>query len=108
MKSFMTSVRARSASALIRKSGANRRAFTSSAQHGGGEGRRRARVLVVGTGRMGKIRASCVYSNPRFELCGIVDPEISGAVQLAEQYGVRATSNPMVATDGEPSTILFS
>lgn len=48
-----------------------------------------ARVVVVGSGRMGQIRSELLYSNPRFELCGIVDEEVSAAEQLASKYGVR-------------------
>ena len=48
----------------------------------------RARVLVVGSGRMGHIRSSLLFANPRFELAGIVDVNYNGARELAETYRV--------------------
>jgi predicted dehydrogenase len=48
-----------------------------------------ARVLVAGAGRMGKIRASLVQSNPRLELAGIVDPIWENGKALADVHGVR-------------------
>lgn len=50
---------------------------------------RRAKVIVVGSGRMGHIRSSLIYANPRFELCGIVDVNMQGASEMAEMFGVR-------------------
>jgi predicted homoserine dehydrogenase-like protein len=49
---------------------------------------RPARVVVVGSGRMGHIRSSLVRANPRFELVGIVDTAMEGAERLAETYRV--------------------
>lgn len=49
----------------------------------------RARVLVVGSGRMGQIRASLLQANPRFDVQGVVDTHFDGARQLADKYGVR-------------------
>ena len=51
----------------------------------------RAKVLVVGSGRMGNIRSSLIYANPKFELAGVVDINYDGAAQLAETYGVSST-----------------
>jgi len=45
-----------------------------------------ARVLVVGSGRMGHIRARALYGNPRIQLCGIVDKNIRQAKALSELY----------------------
>lgn len=50
---------------------------------------RKARVVVMGSGRMGKIRASLLRANPRFEVKGIVDTNYIGAQNLADKYGVR-------------------
>ena len=50
---------------------------------------RPARVIVVGSGRMGQIRTSLLRSSPRFELCGIVDTAFQGAENLAKKYRVR-------------------
>jgi myo-inositol 2-dehydrogenase/D-chiro-inositol 1-dehydrogenase len=47
-----------------------------------------ARVLLVGSGRMGHIRAKALYSNPRIQLCGIVDSNIEQVKPLSELYGV--------------------
>jgi len=54
--------------------------------------RRRARVVLVGAGRMGRIRARAVYSNPRLELAGIVDNNLDGrpARDLGGTYRVSA------------------
>ena len=49
-----------------------------------------ARVLLIGSGRMGHIRASAIYGNPRYEFCGIVDTNVDGAAaKLGELYRVR-------------------
>lgn len=48
----------------------------------------RARVAVVGSGRMGQIRTSLLRANPRFSLAGIVDTHRASAQALGEQYGV--------------------
>ena len=48
----------------------------------------RACVLLVGSGRMGQIRAKAIYANPRFELCGIVDSNVDAAAKLGEMYHV--------------------
>ena len=48
----------------------------------------RARVLLVGSGRMGHIRANAIYSNPRFEFCGIVDANVNEAEKLGAVYQV--------------------
>lgn len=48
----------------------------------------RARVVVVGSGRMGHIRSALLYANPRFDLAGIVDVNFDGALDLAQSYQV--------------------
>eukprot|EP00584_Thalassiosira_punctigera_P027589 CAMPEP_0172580250 /NCGR_PEP_ID=MMETSP1067-20121228/139662_1 /TAXON_ID=265564 ORGANISM="Thalassiosira punctigera, Strain Tpunct2005C2" /NCGR_SAMPLE_ID=MMETSP1067 /ASSEMBLY_ACC=CAM_ASM_000444 /LENGTH=365 /DNA_ID=CAMNT_0013372987 /DNA_START=195 /DNA_END=1292 /DNA_ORIENTATION=+ len=45
-----------------------------------------ARVLLVGSGRMGHIRAKAIYSNPRFEFCGVVDSNVEEAAKLGGIY----------------------
>jgi len=50
----------------------------------------RARVILVGSGRMGQIRASLLFANPRFEISGIVDSDMSAASNLADVYSVSA------------------
>jgi predicted homoserine dehydrogenase-like protein len=55
---------------------------------------RRAKVVVVGSGRMGQIRSSLIYANPRFELCGIVDVNMEGASAMADMFGVRNKQCP--------------
>ena len=47
-----------------------------------------ARVLLVGSGRMGNIRAQCIFSNPRFEFAGIVDENPIAAKPMADVYRV--------------------
>ena len=41
------------------------------------------RVLLMGSGWMGNIRAAAMYSNPRFDLCGVVDSNVDEAAKLA-------------------------
>jgi predicted dehydrogenase len=48
----------------------------------------KARVLVVGCGRMGQIRAALARANPRFDLCGVVDHDIEKAQGIADQVDV--------------------
>jgi hypothetical protein len=60
----------------------------------------RARVVVVGSGRMGSIRASMLYANPRFDLAGIVDLNWNGAKALADTYQVR-TNEILLCKGGE-------
>ena len=50
---------------------------------------KQARVLLVGSGRMGNIRAKAIYSNPRFEFAGVIDENISAAKLLADEFRVR-------------------
>ena len=51
-----------------------------------------ARLLLIGTGCMGKIRANVIHCNPHTTLCGIVEPNNinynSTAQELAELYMV--------------------
>lgn len=68
-------------------SGSKRAAFSSTARRLGRP--KRAKVIVVGSGRMGHIRSSLVYANPRFELCGIVDTNIDAAANMADTFSVR-------------------
>lgn len=49
-------------------------------------------MLLVGSGRMGRIRAKAAFSNPRFEIAGVVDQNVNGAKQLADLYRVRSYS----------------
>ena len=51
----------------------------------------KARLLLVGTGTMGKIRAKVMAMNPRIELCGIIDSvDYQGAQRLASMYSTKA------------------
>lgn len=45
-----------------------------------------ARVLLVGSGRMGHIRAKALYGNPRIQLCGIIDTNMEQTKALSELY----------------------
>ncbi len=47
-----------------------------------------ARVLLVGSGRMGHIRAKAMYSNPRIDLVGVVDSNLNEAARLGGVYHV--------------------
>ena len=50
----------------------------------------RTRLILVGTGRMGAIRAQAMFSNPKIELCGVCDVNLSAAESLARTYSVSA------------------
>lgn len=52
--------------------------------------RRRVRVLLVGTGRMGAIRAKILYANPKFDFLGVCDINLSAAKKLADVYSAQA------------------
>jgi len=54
---------------------------------------RRAKVVVVGSGRMGQIRSSLLFANPRFELAGVVDVNFDGAANLAQSFRTRPYEN---------------
>ena len=48
-----------------------------------------AKLLLIGSGCMGKIRASVIHCNPNTTLCGIVDDiNYDSAFELAELYMV--------------------
>ena len=49
---------------------------------------RQARVLLVGSGRMGNIRAKALYSSPKFDFCGVVDSNVDEAAKLGDMYRV--------------------
>jgi len=51
----------------------------------------KARVLVLGSGRMGLIRCSILRGNPRFDVRGVVDTNPAAAKTLADKYGVSDT-----------------
>lgn len=65
--------------------------------------KRRAQVLLVGTGRMGQIRAKILHSNPRVDLCGIVDPKAKN--DLAEMYKVPAHESLEEAFQAQPNSM---
>jgi len=48
----------------------------------------RARIVLVGTGRMGAIRGKILYGNPRVEFCGVVDVNEEAAGKLANTFNV--------------------
>jgi hypothetical protein len=50
--------------------------------------RRRVKVILVGCGRMGHVRAKHIYASPRFLLLGIIDVDFSKAKALASYYSV--------------------
>ena len=49
---------------------------------------KRVRIVLIGSGRMGQIRAIHLNANPRFEFCGVVDVNLEGAKALARMYHV--------------------
>jgi predicted dehydrogenase len=51
----------------------------------------RAKIALVGTGRMGAIRAKLMYGNPRIDLCGIIDLNTTSAQKLANTYDVSSS-----------------
>lgn len=77
---------------LIRYYNASNASFAKSGEQ--------ARVVVVGSGRMGQIRAQLIYSNPRLQLSGIVDTDASKGQVLAEKFGVQSFQSLSNAVDG--------
>lgn len=49
---------------------------------------KRVRIVLVGTGRMGAIRAKIMYANPKIDLCGVCDVNVDSAKELASTYSV--------------------
>ena len=49
---------------------------------------RQARVLLVGSGRMGNIRAKALYSSPKYDFVGVVDSNVDEAAKLGSMYRV--------------------
>lgn len=49
---------------------------------------RQARVLLVGSGRMGNIRAKALYSSPKYDFVGVVDSNVDEAAKLGGMYRV--------------------
>jgi FlaA1/EpsC-like NDP-sugar epimerase len=48
----------------------------------------RARIALIGTGRMGDIRAKLMYSNPSVDFVSVVDMNEKKASALADKYSV--------------------
>ena len=46
----------------------------------------RARVILIGSGRMGQIRANLMFSNPKFDMIGVCDVNAEGAKSLASRF----------------------
>jgi myo-inositol 2-dehydrogenase / D-chiro-inositol 1-dehydrogenase len=91
----------RSTAAAIMAMGSSRRSFSMAVQRAklstatagsacGTRHQRKARVVLVGSGRMGHIRASLLRGNPRLDLVGIVDKDRDAGRALGEMYGVSA------------------
>lgn len=59
----------------------------------------RARVVLVGSGRMGQIRGSLMYANPKFEMIGVCDVNAVGAQTLAEKYSAMPFTSIQDAID---------
>ena len=67
--------------------------------------REQAKVVLVGSGRMGHIRAQLIRANPKFHLAGIVDSNLNAAKKLAQTYHVPAYDRlEQVIQDGAAST----
>jgi len=52
--------------------------------------KQRARIVLVGTGRMGAIRAKILYGNPKIDFLGVCDINLASAKQLADIYSTHA------------------
>ncbi len=64
-----------------------------------------ARILVIGSGRMGHIRAKDLYGNPRIQLCGIVDTNMKQGKTISELYRTplfASIEEAIAATDDSP------
>src|SRR6516162_1924144 len=52
----------------------------------------RAKVALLGAGRMGQVHGRNAAANPKLELAYLVDPRPDAAAQLAAELGCRAAS----------------
>jgi myo-inositol 2-dehydrogenase/D-chiro-inositol 1-dehydrogenase len=59
----------------------------------------RARIVLVGSGRMGQIRGSLMYSNPKFDMIGVCDVNTLGAQSLGEKYSAASFTSLQEAID---------
>lgn len=60
---------------------------------------RKARIALVGTGRMGDIRARLMYANPKIDFCGVVDVNQAAAHSLASMYSAKTFSKVQEAIE---------
>ena len=60
------------------------------------------RLAILGTGRMGRIRAQHIFASPRFEISAVVDVNLAAAEKLAKEFRVAnfGTSLEGVEYDG--------
>jgi predicted dehydrogenase len=64
------------------------------------------RIAIIGAGHLGKIHTKLACANPALEVVAIVDPLLSGAKQLAREYGVKAfATHTEVASDIEAALL---
>jgi myo-inositol 2-dehydrogenase/D-chiro-inositol 1-dehydrogenase len=61
----------------------------------------RCGIALVGAGRMGQLRASHIYANPRAELVCVIDPFIDGARKLAQQFHCESYKTLQEAFDAD-------
>lgn len=54
---------------------------------------KRVRIVLVGNGRMGAIRAKIMYANPKIDFCGVCDVNVDSAKELASTYSAQAFDN---------------
>jgi myo-inositol 2-dehydrogenase/D-chiro-inositol 1-dehydrogenase len=60
-----------------------------------------AKVILVGTGRMGSIRASAIFGNPKLTLASVVDANASAAAALANKYRVPSSYGSLLEALGD-------
>ncbi len=60
-----------------------------------------AKVILVGTGRMGAIRAGAIFGNPKLSLAGVVDSNAAAAKALASKYRVPSSFGSLAEALGD-------
>ena len=66
------------------------------------------KVALFGAGRIGKVHAASIQSDPRSELVAVMDAVPGAAEALAAHYGIAATSAEAIFADAEIDAILIA
>ena len=65
-------------------------------------------IAVLGAGRIGRIHAKNVAAHPNLRLKAIVDPDATGAGQLAQETGAEVSSLDAVLADSSIAGVIVA